>query len=238
MADQKSAGAAKQKKGRAPFVPSSIQRDDVASLAASRALHAHIAAVIGISVPTLRKHFSAELATRVSADNLFTATPEGLPVQSIQVKAPKLRTPRADGRKLWVPMRHQRQDALLLIALNVKHSVIAARLEVTPTTFRRAFRAEIDTAYETQRAEVLIQIAKTARGGNISAQRVLLDTLEKAELDRIDDQIKNSGQHAAQPSKPNLGKKEQAALEAEQVMQDPEWNDLLTPSSDSRPLPN
>lgn len=230
MADDISAPSPNKKKGRAPFSPSDDQRRTVSDLASRRVEQIDIAAALGISVPTLRKYFAAELATRIEPSaSLFASAcataPDPLPLQPAPRKP---RTPRADGRKPWRPDSRQRDEALLLISANIKPAVIAQRLGITPATFRRAFRDDLDTASEMQRAELLVAMKRTAKGGNITAQRHLYELLERAELERLDAEVKGN----ADPAKPAraLGKKEQAAVEASEVMADPEWRDLLHPA--------
>ncbi len=240
MSDNILASDTKKNKGRTPFIPSDDQRRTVASLAAARHEQADIARAIGISVPTLRKHFAAELATRLSPDNLFTAPeaapestteparPDPLPPHPAPARARPPRTKRADGRKRWKPMRHQLDEAQLLIAANITPDVIARRLGITPATFRRAFAADLETASEMQRAELLMAMHRTAKGGNVTAQRHLIEIIERAELVRIGDKI--TGREAEKPA-PRLGKKEQAQVDAGEIMNNPEWRDLLAPAA-------
>ena len=239
MADDNSAASPNKKKGRAAFNPHDDQRRTVADLASRRIEQVDIAAALGISVPTLRKYFATELATRLEPANLFAAASQSPAAQPaadplpIQPAPRKPRPPRADGRKRWRPTAAQREDAVLMIAANFRPEIIAKRLDVTVPTFRRVFRADLDTANEMKRAELVIAMQRTAKGGNITAQRHLYELLERAELERLDAEVK--GAPAAEKPSKALGKKEQAAIDANEVMADPEWRDLLQPAP-SQPL--
>lgn len=221
-----------KKKGRAPFCADDAKRALVAARAAQREPHAEIARLVGISVPTLRKHFAAELSARLEPDNLFTAT--GAPPPAAHPAPPRPpRAPRADGRKRWQPSQQNRDDARLLIAAGTPHAVIAARLGISPPTFARAFRDEIANAYHTERAAILMDMRRTARRGNVAAQKALAEILDRAELERIENDVMRPKEE--KPPKP-LGKKEQADLDAESVMDDPIWGNLLPADADTPPL--
>lgn len=60
MSSRKAPGA---KMGRPPFVPTKRQREDVEIAAGGGMPHEHLATALGITTPTLRKHFAAELST-------------------------------------------------------------------------------------------------------------------------------------------------------------------------------
>lgn len=55
-----------KRRGRPGFVATPEQRERVVIAAAARMRHEDIAAALGISEPTLRKHFAAELTTKVT----------------------------------------------------------------------------------------------------------------------------------------------------------------------------
>lgn len=242
MADFPAADA-KKKKGRAPF-DAAPHRAFVREQAAARQTHDAIAAALGVSVPTLRKHFAAELADRLPAANLFTAAPTpgdaaattSAPPLPLSPAPKRPRTPRADGRRRWEPSPAQREEARLLIAANIRVEAIARRFGVSSPTVRRAFRHEFVMAYQAEMASLLLDMRKAARKGNVTAMVKLREALEAAELSRLSDKVaSNHGAPAAPPpdsARPpaeDLGKKARAQADAFEAALTGDLADLLRP---------
>jgi hypothetical protein len=61
---------AKGRSGRPEFTPSALQREEVEILVAAQATQQAIANYIGVSLPTLRKHFADELEFGADRKNL------------------------------------------------------------------------------------------------------------------------------------------------------------------------
>lgn len=60
----------KRSRGRPPFIPTTRQREQVVIAAAGSMKHADIAEALGITRPTLAKHFAKELSDRVTVCRL------------------------------------------------------------------------------------------------------------------------------------------------------------------------
>lgn len=94
----------------------------------------------------------------------------------------------------------------------MSHDDIALAIGVTRNTLEKHYRDELNAGAVNRRLEVLDAMAKTALGGNVSAQKAFLAlTAPGAE----------SGQVAPK------GKKEQAAAEAKTAADGTDWEDLL-----------
>lgn len=206
----------RNKPGRRAYVPSSAERDTVRRMAG--ASHASIASVIGVSVPTLRKAFRAELDEAKAAD-LFTA--EAAP------RAPRQRAA-AGGRKPFRPEEHHRRRVRELAAVGRPPSAIARVLNISEPTLRKHFAEELATGAERVEAEIVAALMSKARSGNVTAQREVLSRIAQARLDNMEDALR-----AAPVAKPDVarpetpGKKMQASLQAADIIQTAPWAEHL-----------
>ncbi len=219
-------GKKETKAGRRAFVPSDEQRSAVRQMAAERLGHPVIAAEIGISVPTLRKVFVEELKDRLAGGNLFAAAAEEIPIpQPVPVK-PKRSG--AGGRKVYQPERSDREKVAVLVSSGMAIDQIARAMGLSEPTLRRAFKAELETGAIRKRADMLVALHRTALKGNVAAQKEALAIMDRARLEKLQDEVR--GKAAGKPEAPAadpIGKKEQAQLDAHGVVTKGPWSKLV-----------
>ncbi|MCA0401302.1 MAG: hypothetical protein LCH38_10860 [Proteobacteria bacterium] len=177
-----------------------------------------IAEALELSLPTLRKYFAETLsaARAECAPTLF----ESAPLQS--GPAP----PRPRGRKRYVPMNADRERVRILKATGIAEAIIAARLGVSEPTLRRAFRADLDHARETARAEIIETLHRQARGGSTAAAKALKEMLDEIDLASIAARRAAPAGEARASEKETLGKKVQQAKAAEKAGRSGKWAKL------------
>lgn len=137
------------------------------------------------------------------------------------------------GRPRFVPSIRDRNKVRLLLAVGWANPRIAAALEVSLPTFRRAFKKELaerDVMKDRLDARRLELAMEQANAGNITALRELGRLLERMDILLADDRIRADQQDEARPER--LGKKEaalQAAREAAEEGEDAVWGADLKP---------
>lgn len=105
---------------------------------------------------------------------------------------------------------------------------IAARLHISEPTFRLAYATEIENGRARGRAQIVAMLVKSARGGNVSAQKKL------EEMSRLADASAEVEAAVAPAARaPVQGKKEQQKAEATATLNQPtgDWGDDLNPHS-------
>jgi AcrR family transcriptional regulator len=215
------------KSGRAAFVPGAEDRERVARMFAGGAKLAVIAEAVGISVPTLRKAFAAELADRIGPDNLFTAASEAAPPAAPDAKRKTGRT--AGGRRRHAPNDRHREKVAILAAAGMSEMAIAAAVGISAPTLRRHYASELEIGPAVKRAEVVTALYRTAIGGNVAAQKAVLEIFDRASLEAMDNAFTGT---PADLKPERLGKKEQAQRDADEAATESDWADLLRdPSS-------
>lgn len=235
MDDANSGGGKKEtKRGRAAFVPSEEQRAAVQRMASERLGHPVIAAEIGISVPTLRKVFAAELKERLGAENLFAAAGDPAPAREPAPARPKRAG--AGGRQRYQPEKADREKVAVLVSSGLSVEQIARAMALSEPTLRRAFKVELETGAIRKRAEMLVALHRTALKGNVAAQKEALAIMDRANLEELQNQLRGKGKSDPAPSSPApaappptdaLGKKEQANLDAHGVVTQGPWSQLI-----------
>jgi len=221
--------------GRAAWSPTDEQRALVRQMAVAGEGHDAIAAALEISVPTLRKYCADELRDRMGAHNLFAAAGDQPPAGAPIVPRPK--RPGAGGRKRYQPLTRDRERVSALIASGMPIADIARALDITEPTLRRHFREELATGSARKRAEVIDALFRSAIKGNVAAQKVAIEMMDRADLGELS---RNLGQSAPAPAAPEqerpapLGKKAQADQDAQSVIETGKWASLL-PGGNPRP---
>ena len=205
------------KPGRRAYVPSDADRETVRKMAGAR--HADIARVIGISVPTLRKAFAAELAAANGGD-LFDA--EAAPRARRESTATS-----AGGRKAFRPSDAQRRRVMELAAVGKRPSAIARVLQVSEPTLRKHFAEELTTGAERVEAEVIAALMSKARSGNVSALKEARTMIAQARLEAMEAAL-GAAEPTLKPETP--GKKLQASMEAARIIEEAEWAEHLRPN--------
>jgi AraC-like DNA-binding protein len=206
-----------KKPGRRAYVPTDESRAIVRRMAGAR--HADIAAVVGISVPTLRKVFRAELAAGKAAD-LFTG----------DAPPPARAAPRkpVGGRKPFEPKAWDKRRVMELAATGKPASAIARVVGITEPTLRKHFATELATGAEMVEAELTTALMTKARAGSVAAIREARAILAQARLDGMESALRGQSMPSAKPDTP--GKKLQATLDAASVIENAAWAAHLRPN--------
>lgn len=212
-----------KKPGRRAFVPSDADRAAVRGMAG--ASHPDIALALGVSVPTLRKYFAADLAAR-AGDDLFAAEPA--------TPAPTLRRPQrppAGGRKPFRPDPSHRRRVQELAAFGKPPAAIARVIGVSEPTLRKHFAEDLAIGAEKVEAEIITALMTKARAGNVAALRAAGAMIAQARLDSLERELEKHGAAADKPlaaaRADTPGKKLQAALEAAEVIESAPWAEHL-----------
>ena len=229
MIDETNSPGKRNKPGRTAYAPTDADRTTVSTAAALGHTHDEIAAALGCSVPTLRKYYAAELATRMPAENLFNAAPDSTSPPP-QPTPPRSRPPRSSGggRPKRRPTDAERRRVSELVAVGFKAPRLAAVLDASEPWVRKHFAAELNTAADIKRAEVIAMMFRSAHKGSVPAQRALLDAMDKKLLDDIAEKF--TGQDAPAKTAP-LGKKEIAETASDAVITDSPWSEFLAPAT-------
>lgn len=242
MDDANSSGGKKEKRpGRTAFVPTDEQRATVERMASERLGHPIIAAEIGISVPTLRKAFAAELRERLGGENLFAAAGEPNPDPASAPEKPKRRG--AGGRRAYRPSDRDREKVEVLVAAGMTVEDIARAMSIAEPTLRKHYGRELETGALRKRGEMLVALNRAALKGNVAAVKEALAIMDRADLATLQDQVRGKGKAdkgdqsgsggpspAAPPAPPAseaLGKKVQAELDAHGVVTQGPWATLI-----------
>lgn len=206
---------------------------------AAGALVSEIAEAVGVSLPTLRASFGAELADRPAAGpDLFSAAPRAdepvadpLPLP-MQTRPAKARRKAAGGRPRHEPTGRSRDRVRILVAAGMGTAEIAVALGISEPTVRRHYAAELATGGAEKRAELIERLYRTAMAGNTTALREMLAMIDKAALERVADTVDARAQSDAASRKPETpGKKEQAAEDARTIAVTSKWAAVLRGAS-------
>jgi hypothetical protein len=230
--------------GRAAFTVTDDLRASVRTQREAGAELPVIAASLGVSVPTLRKYFRAELARPApeAPASLFDAAPAKRPPNSPRPRKPP--KPKPDtGRPARLPLHEERQRVALMIAVNATQAEIARVLKCSEPWLREHFREELDAGAAMKRTELLEATWRAAKKGNAGAIKILQDRFDRADIERFDRDNNGAGQRPGQPApkssappKPEpLGKKAQADADADALIEaDPKIAALFGPRESRR----
>lgn len=111
----------------------------------------------------------------------------------------------------------------------MSQEAIAKVLGCDSDTLRKHFGDELDNGIQRRRAEVIGLLFKSARGGNVTAQKKLEEMTGRiaAEEGFTGDRTGDAGAPAAAPRPKKLGKKEEAAEAAETAGAGTNWGEDL-----------
>ena len=115
------------------------------------------------------------------------------------------------GRPAFKPTTQQRAAVAIGAGAGMSHEMLAAALAIGRTTLERYFRVELSTGAAAKRLEVLRALFTAARRGNVAAAKAYL----------------LMGAAPAAPREVAKGKRELAALAAEEPVTDPGWAGIL-----------
>jgi DNA-binding CsgD family transcriptional regulator len=133
-------------------------------------------------------------------------------------------------KKPWSPTEAQRDQVEMMVAVNASVREISLALGVTANTLRKHCKLELTKGRSKKRSELVSLLWGSARSGNVSAQKKLIDMTDRA-----------AAEAAFVPAEPDavkarpLGKKEEAALAAETAGQGTDWASDLGLGDEARP---
>lgn len=217
MTDDFDAGA--QKKGRPEFVPCPATLEAARSAAAAGKADEAIADEIGVSVPTLRKHCAEALASgRAEIQPTLFVQPD-VSAQPTPEKAKR-------GRKRYVPFSNDRARVRQMAAAGIPHKVIAAKLAISEPTLRRAFADDLAEAEASAKADIIESLHRQMVAGSTAAAKALKDMIDEATLA---DAARRLGVPAPkkEAERETQGKKASATRNAEKLVKDGKWAQLL-----------
>ncbi len=128
------------------------------------------------------------------------------------------------GRPPFKPTTAQRRQVEELVSCGMSPPDIARALGIARETLRKHFADELAEGLARRRAEVIALLYKSARKGNVSAQKALDLATSRAVAQAA---FVEDPDAAPRPLK--LGKKEQAQLDAATAGEGSEWGDDLKP---------
>lgn len=231
--------------GRPAFQPTSDRRQQVADLHAARVSGAEIARRLGVSKPTLWKHFRVELgiygeppapmraapsvASEASAAELplfSAAAPPANAVREVAAPAPRPVpvVPLADLGS-FRPTLRQRKDVEVLTAYRMPPEGIAADLGLSVEVLKEHFAAELERGSDPEMAALLKAAHKAALAGNVSMMRLCLTMMTVPPATPADGAEK--AVPTAVPAMAELGKKIQQLNDAKAAGVGTDWGDDL-----------
>ena len=129
---------------------------------------------------------------------------------------------RKRGRPAYKPTKQVRENVEMFLSCGMTNEQIATAIGVSHVTFAKAFADEIQNGRGRARARILGWLQKSARSGNVTAQKKL------EEMSRLTEAAASFEQQVA----PARGKKEVAQQEAADTLAGTsEWGDDLNPNS-------
>jgi DNA-binding CsgD family transcriptional regulator len=120
-------------------------------------------------------------------------------------------------RPAFEPTMEQREQVEIQAGAGHSQNEIAAALEISVSTLRKYFSQELLTGAAKRKAEMVKALYSAGINGNVTAAKAYL-----AMGDRMPVQAA-----PAEDKQPKLGKKEQAALDAETAHEGTSWADLV-----------
>ncbi|ODT22235.1 MAG: hypothetical protein ABS35_15405 [Kaistia sp. SCN 65-12] len=146
------------------------------------------------------------------------------------------------GRPAWKPTLQSRRTVEEMKACGESDNVIARSLGVDVDTLRKHCARELEHGLSNRRREVIGLLFKSARGGNVTAQKRLEEITRTVgaaeEFDRAarDGAGAESGAAPAPAARqPKLGKKELQREEAFKAGVNSEWGEDLAPLPGTKP---
>jgi DNA-binding CsgD family transcriptional regulator len=191
--------------GRPAHQPTDATRAQVDGLVREGKTLKEIAVAIGLSIPTLRAHYAAELKVeRPQISFPFAGSDDT-----------KRKGSSRAGRPEHVPTDETRERVEILIAGGMMQWQIAAALGISEPVLRDRYATELDAGRSKKTAMVIeAQFKAAVEDGNVAAQKAWLSRPSALE-------------DAPPPKTEPLGKKEQAQLAALTAHQGTDWDNLL-----------
>lgn len=122
------------------------------------------------------------------------------------------------GRRAFKPTVSLRREVEQMTSCGMSQDEIARSVGISTPTLEKYFFGELETGRAKRRREVIKLLFKSARSGNVAAQKKLEDMTSVTPA---------PGRGGPAPASPPLGKKEQAQLDAETAERGTGWSDLV-----------
>lgn len=130
------------------------------------------------------------------------------------------------GRPEFRPTEAMKRKVAIAAGAGMSHEEIALGLGIARGTLGKHFELELSTGAYEKRLEVLDAMHRTAKKGNVAAQKAYMQLTPRASAPPAPE----GGSEPAPAPKP-LGKKDQANADAVTAAVNTEWESLLKPGS-------
>ena len=197
--------------GRPAYKPSDEQRSLVRELRGKDGSIGGIAAALGISRNTLRKHFAEELKV--------SPAPAAVDQQLDLAGTHKIEVARPPGRPEYEPTYREREDVRLWAADDWSEERMAQQLGIARETLRKHFADDIQYGADKVRTQALRDLARGSAQGKTGASAKLLELTSMV-----------APPSGPKQDVPDLGKKAQAIVDAKTADHGTSWADLTTPT--------
>jgi len=127
---------------------------------------------------------------------------------------------RRRGRPPFKPTAKQRREVEEFVSCGMKAVQIARAIGIHEDTLQKHFAEELATGQAKRRGEVIRLLYRSARAGNVSAQKKLEEMTQRAAAE--------AAFVEPEPKQPKKGKKEAATEAALMAGQGSDWGDDLT----------
>lgn len=196
----------RRRSGRPAHEPTEATRARVVHLVSAGMDVPKIAKELGLSAPTLRAHYAAELHGAKPQKNF--------PIDGLQETVARPGRERA-GRPEHVPTDDTRDRVEVLVAAGMVQWQIAQALGISEPVLRDRYADQLQGGRAKKRAEIIEAMHRSAREGNVSAQKAFLGMAVETDDPPLP------------PQAVALGKKEQQHLAALTAHEGTDWERLL-----------
>jgi DNA-binding CsgD family transcriptional regulator len=202
-----------QKLGRPSHEPTESTRRLVLNMRAQDRPISAISVALGLSEPTVRLHYVAELLA--ARPQLIFPFPD-IPIHLVP-RRPRMQS----GRPAHQPSDQTRERVEILIAGGMAQWQIAAALDLSEPTLREHYALELGCGKAKRTAQVVEALFRSATdGGNVSAQKAWLAMPRTLDTPPTEG-VAQSDEHFP------LGKKEAAQRAALSITEGSGWDGLL-----------
>lgn len=190
-----------RKRGRPPHRPTPELQARVTKLTAEGSAAGVIAGLIGISEPTLRLHYEAELSQNKPQMALLPADGEALR---------RTRRAHGGGRPMHVPTAETREQVEVLSAGGMFAWQIAGYLGISEPTLRLHYEQEILIGAARKKGEMFLALFEAGKAGNVSAMKAFLASCREHGANPLEEKpakqapVGKKEQQIADARRPNL----------------------------------
>jgi len=193
---------------RPAFCPTQAQRDQVIEWIAAKVPIEGMARRLGLAPKTFRKHFAAQLGIAPPVGEDLFVEPTG----------PDPR-PKVEGYR---PTSDVRQLVEILVGADISKHEIARKIGISVEMLEQHFADELDMGIAKCGGDVIVQLYRSATGGNVSAMKLYLMLSKQRSAEERD---------RDRPRPPvevmNTGKKEVAQLQSNNAVAGTKFEGLI-----------